>query len=349
MNHRHLQVYFFLAIFMSVLGMAYLVFKPFLTLIIFAGILAILSRPIFRRLLKYFKGHRGLASGSTVFLTLLIVLIPLSFVVISLSVEAVQLFNYLRTEVDFSEIQNSLSVLVGQNQAVEITQRLALAINDVASYIQPVVSNLTSSVLAIFSNTVQAIFSLIIILFVMYYILKDGKELKTQLLDLSPLDDKIDERLLKRIHDAVTAVAYGEFVVAILKGIIGALVFLVLSLPSPIFWGTIIGFSHLIPGIGTALVTIPFAIWLFLTGQYVVGIIFTIIAVAIIGLVDNFIAPQLIGNKIHLHPLLILLSLLGGVLTFGAVGLFFGPIIVAVMMALIDIYRTEFRIKVKQL
>lgn len=329
--------------------MTYLVVEPFIALILFAGILAILMRPIFRWLLKYFKGHRALASGSTVFLTLLILLIPLAFVVISLSVEAVQLFKYLRTEVDFSEIQHTLAMIVGEHQAVDVTQRLAAAINDVASYIQPVVSNLTSSIFAIFSNTVQALFSLIIILFVMYYVLKDGKTLKKQLLDLSPLDDKIDERLLRRIHDAVTAVAYGEFVVAIIKGILGSLVFLVLGLPSPVFWGTIIGLSHLIPGIGTALVTVPFAIWLFLTGQYISGIIFTIIAVAVIGLVDNFIGPQLIGNRIHLHPLLILLSILGGILSFGAVGLFFGPIIVAVMMALIDIYRTEFRTKVEQL
>lgn len=349
MTHRHLQVYFFLAIFLSVLGLSYLVIKPFLTLIIFAGILAILMRPVFRWLLRYFKGHRSLASGATIFLTLLIILIPLSFVIVSLAVEAMQLFRYLRTEVDFSGIFHTLKAIVGEQQATDITQRIAAAINDVASYIQPVISNLSSSIFAIFSNTVQALFGLIIILFVMYYILKDGKALKAELLDLSPLDDKIDERLLKRIHDAVSAVAYGEFVVAILKGIIGGILFLVLSLPSPVFWGTIIGLSHLIPGIGTAIVTVPFAIWLFLSGKFVAGIIFTIIAVAIIGLVDNFITPQLIGNKIHLHPLLILLSLLGGIAAFGAVGLFFGPIIVAIMMALIDIYRKDFRAKVERL
>lgn len=349
MNHRHLQVYFFLAVFLAATALTYLVFEPFIPLLVFAGILAILMRPIHKWLEKYFRGQKGLAAISAVFLTLLIILLPLAFVFISLSMEAIQLVRYLRTEVSFSEIEYAVAAVMGEDFASQLVERASAGVRDVASYIQPVVSSLTSNVLAIFSNTAQVIFGLIIVLFSMYYLLKDGQKLKEHLYDLSPLDDEIDKALLNRIRDAVTAVAYGEFVVAIVKGIIGGIVFLILGLPSPVFWGTLIALSHLIPGVGTAIVTVPFAIYLFLSGQYVTGIIFTVIAVAIIGLVDNFLTPQLIGGRIHLHPLLILFSLLGGLFAFGPVGVFAGPIILAVFMALLDIYRKDFRTKVKRL
>lgn len=349
MNHRHVQVYFFLALFIASLTLLFFVFRPFIPLLIFAGILALLMRPVFGWLVKYFRGARGFASFSTVILTLLIILTPLAFLVVSLSIEAAQLFGRLRTQVDFSEVETNLRMLIGPEQAALITERLSQAVTDIASFIQPFISGLTSNIFAIFSNTVEVIFGMIIMLFAMYYVLKDGRNLKKELIDLSPLDDKDDEKLFKRVNDAVIAVAYGEFVVSILKGVIGGILFLVLGLPAPVFWGTIIALANLIPAVGTALVTVPFAIFLFATGQVVTGIIFTAAAVLVIGLVDNFITPQLIRSRIHIHPLLILFSILGGILFFGPVGLFFGPIILSVTMALLDIYKDEFRTRVKRL
>lgn len=349
MNHRHVQIYFFLALFITSLILLFFVFRPFIPLAIFAGILALLMRPVFNWLVKYFRGARGFAAFSTVILTLLIILTPLAFLVVSLSIEAAQLFGRLRTEVDFSQIESNLRMLIGPEQASQLTERLTQAVADIASFVQPFISSISSNVFAIFSNTVEVVFGLIIMLFAMYYVLKDGRDLKKELLDLSPLNNKDDEKLFKRINDAVIAVAYGEFVVSLLKGVIGGIVFLLLGLPAPVFWGTVIALANLVPAIGTALVTVPFAIYLFATGQVVTGIIFTVAAVLVIGLVDNFITPQLIRSRIHIHPLLILFSILGGILFFGPVGLFFGPIILSVTMALLDIYKDEFRTRVKRL
>lgn len=349
MTHRQLQVYFFLAVFAASVILLFLVFRPLLPLLIFAGILALLMRPVFQWLVKYFRGLRGLAAFSTIVLTLLIVLAPLTFIGISLAVEAVQFFNRLRAETNIEQLEGSLAMLIGPEQAALFSQRVNEALADVAGFLQPFVTSLTSNIFTLFSNTAAFVLGTVIVLFAMYYILKDGPALKKELLDLSPLEDKDDEKVFKRVNDAVIAVAYGEFVVSIIKGLIGGITFLALGLPSPVFWGTVIALSNLIPGVGTALVTVPFAAWLFLSGQYATGVIFTAIAFLVISLVDNFLMPHLIRGRMEIHPLLILFSLLGGLLVFGPVGIFFGPVILSVTLGLVDIYKTEFRDKVERL
>ena len=143
--------------------------------------------------------------------------------------------------------------------------------------------------------------------------------------------------------------AYGQFVIAIIKGIIGSVTFLVLGLPASVFWGAMIALTNFIPGIGTALVTVPFTIYLFAIGHFWRGMILAVVAMLVIGLVDNFLTPQVMKSRIRIHPMLILLAMLGGISLFGAMGLFFGPIALSITMALIDIYKKEFRTSVEKI
>lgn len=343
MTQRRLQAYFFLGAFGLALLLLFFIYRPFLDLIVFAGVLAFLMWPVYRWLLKYFRGFESLASFSTVMLTLVLLLIPLTFFVIALAFEAIDVFNRVRTQVRFDDIEGTLAKILNPAQAHLIAEQAGKLVTDVAKYVQPFFSGLTASVVAVFSNTVSILFGLFLVLLTMYYLFKDGPAFKKELMNLSPLSDADDTAVFNRIRDAVRAVAYGGFVVSMSKGVIGGLLFLFLGLPAPVFWGTMIALSNFVPGIGTAVVTAPFAVYLFATGHFWRGLILTAVSVLVIGLVDNFLTPQLIRRRIHIHPLLILFSILGGLSLFGGFGVFFGPIILSVTLALIDIYKKEFR------
>ncbi len=348
MNYRRLQVYFFLTVFTLSIVTSFLIFRPYLGLMVFAGVLAVLMLPVYRKLKGYYRGNATLAALSAVFLTLVLILLPMAFIAGTLVTEAVQLFNSVRGQVDFGNVADSLSKILGPEQAQAVAAEATRRVRDVASYAQPFVSGLTSNIVAVFSNTFSFVLGFFIMLMGMYYLLKDGPALKQHLLDLSPLTDEDDTTIFDRIIDAIRAVAYGQFVVSILKGIVGGVAFLTLGLPAPVFWGTMIALTNFIPAIGTALVTVPFIVYLFATGELARGIILSAISMLVIGLVDNFLTPQMMKSRIKIHPMMILLALLGGISFFGPMGIFFGPIALSVTMAMVDIYKKEFRTSIER-
>ncbi len=349
MSYRRLQVYFFMAIFALTLVTAFFVFRPYLSILVFSGILAVLMQPVYRYLRKHFRGNGTFAGLATVFLTLVLILMPLLFIVGTLVTEAVQLFNMVRQQVSFDDVADSLAKILGPEQANAIAAEATRAVRDVASYAQPIISSLTTNIASLFANTFAFVLGFFILLMGMYYLLKDGAEFKRQLLELSPLADEDDTSIIDRIIDAIKAVAYGQFVVSLIKGFVGGIAFFVLGLPAPVFWGSMIAMTNFIPAVGTALVTVPFTIYLFAVGRLWSGLALAAISMLIIGLVDNFLTPQVMRSRIKIHPLLILISILGGLHLFGAYGIFFGPIVLSVTIALIDIYKKEFRVSVEQL
>ena len=343
MNFKRLQAYFFIAICLLALVFLYLIFKPFLVLTVFSGVLAILAWPVHTVLTRFFRGNVSVAAGSTVFLTLMLLLMPLSYVMVTLVTEVVQVFTRVRYQVGFDDVETTLTRLVGPEVAHSVAEQMALAVSNVAAYVQPLFASLTSNVLHIFSNTVAVIFGIAISLLGMYYLLKDGPALKKAMLAFSPLKDEDDNAIFDRVQEAVRGVAIGSFSVAATKGLVGGLLLWALGMDAPVFWGAMIAVSHYIPGIGTAAITLPFAIYLFVTGHFIQGLVMSVVSVAVIGLVDNVLGPLIIRTRIQVHPFLILLSILGGLAAFGAVGVFFGPIMLAAAAGLADIYHKEFR------
>lgn len=342
MKFKRIQAYFFLALCIVALVLLYMIFRPFLGLMVFSGVLAVLAWPVHRLLMRFCRGNAGLAAGSTVFLTLVLVLLPLCIVVITLATEIITVFNRVRGQLSFDDVETSLSRVIGPDVAHRVAAEATNAVANLADYVQPAFSSLTSSVISLFSNTVAVIFGIIIVLLGMFFLLKDGPELKRALTTFSPLNDEDDNTIISRLQDAVRGVAIGSFAVAMAKGIVGGLVFWSIGLQTPVFWGTMIAVTNYVPGIGTGTVTIPFAIYLFATGHFWQGLVLALVSVLVIGLVDNVLGPLIIRTRIHVHPLLILLSILGGLAAFGAVGVFFGPIMLAAAAGLADVYQKEF-------
>jgi predicted PurR-regulated permease PerM len=202
---------------------------------------------------------------------------------------------------------------------------------------------MSNNLLAFFSNLFGMVFGFLVILIAAYYLLKDGTKIKKELLVLSPLGDEHDEQVFFRVVTAVRAVFLGTLIVGVAKGVLSGVTFWLTGLPAPLFWGTMTGVASFLPMVGSALVTVPAVLYLFAIGKPTAAIILAIVSVAVIGTIDNVIQPKFVESKTSIHPLLVLLSILGGLQFYGFAGFILGPLTLAVTMALLEIYKKEFR------
>ena len=154
-----------------------------------------------------------------------------------------------------------------------------------------------------------------------------------------PVENRKANEIFLRTSDVISASVYGVLVIATIQGVLGGLAFWVAGLPSALLWGVVMIFLSMIPMAGAFIVWVPAAIYLFATGEWGWGIFLTIWGALVIGSIDNFLRPKLVGERTRLHELLIFFSVLGGLQVFGVIGLVLGPVIVALTLALVDVLR----------
>jgi predicted PurR-regulated permease PerM len=210
------------------------------------------------------------------------------------------------------------------------------------SEIKDVAMKISQSIGSLFAKTISTLFSSLLVIIAFFYFLKDGKQLNRSLIALSPLSDSRDKLLLEKIHNVITGVLRGYFLVGIVQGALLGLGFYIFGVPSPVLWGTIAAFASLIPTIGTAFVSIPAIIYLLVIGSINPAIGLIVWATLIVGLIDNVLNPFVVGKKINVPPLFILFSVLGGISLFGAIGVLAGPIIVGLLYEIVALYRQDF-------
>jgi predicted PurR-regulated permease PerM len=198
------------------------------------------------------------------------------------------------------------------------------------------------SLLEIFSTTISAFFSFILMLLIIFYLLKDGERWKQSLMTLSPLGQENDARIMDRLALAVNGVVKGSLLIAIVQGILLGFGFWIFNVPNGALWGVVAAVLSFIPTFGTALVSGPAIIFLFLKGDTTSAVGLLVWAVVIVGLVDNFLGPLVVGRKINIPSILILFSVLGGIALVGPVGILVGPLTLSLLYTLIAMYRNEF-------
>src|SRR5690606_38803897 len=176
------------------------------------------------------------------------------------------------------------------------------------------------------------------IFFTMYYLFRDGQKLYVALSAALPLRGRTMNAIFQRIREVIGASVYGVFVIAVIQGSLGGLAFWFIGLPSAVVWSLVMTFLSLIPLAGAFVVWVPVAIYLAVIGSWGAAIGLTLWGALVIGLVDNFLRPKLVGEKAKLHELFIFFSVLGGLQVFGILGLFLGPVILAITLALFDAF-----------
>jgi predicted PurR-regulated permease PerM len=190
----------------------------------------------------------------------------------------------------------------------------------------------------IFKSFAKIAISSFIFLVALYYLLKDGVKFKRAVITLSPLDEADDEIIFQKLGMAINTVVEGNLLIALVQGILTCLGLAIFGIANPVLWGSVAAAAALVPGIGTALVLTPAILFLFLTGGMFNGTGLLIWGVLAVGLVDNFLGPKLIGHGIQIHPLLILLSVIGGLAFFGPLGFLLGPLTITLLFVILDIY-----------
>jgi predicted PurR-regulated permease PerM len=326
------QIYFFTALFIAVLLLTGFLFWPFLAPIALAFMAAVILKPVYNYFFKLVKGSSWLAASITVILTMVIVIGPLLFLGTQLLKESYLFYAGIQ-----ERGLGGLDTFV--NKTLAPLQKLypELELN-LGGYAQALAGWVVSNLGSFFSFTASTVFGFFLGMMTLYYLLKDGTALRAFVKRISPLADKYDEQIMRTLENAVNSIVRGSLLIAIIQGIFVSTGFYLFDISNAVLWGTIASVAALIPNLGTALILVPAIVYLFITGSTGSAIGLSVWGFVVVGTIDNVLLPLLLRRGFKAHPLPLLLSVLGGVMLFGPVGLFLGPLVIALLIALIDIY-----------
>jgi len=194
--------------------------------------------------------------------------------------------------------------------------------------------------LGLVGGVLGAVIQMFFAVFTMYYLFRDGDRIYDAMLEMIPLEAAQTQTIFDRANDVIYASLYGVITIAGVQGTLGGVVFAVLGLPDALVWGVVMFFLSMIPLVGSSVVWLPTAVYLAFTGHWGKVLALALWGALVIGTIDNFLRPKLIGARTGLHELLIFFSVLGGVRIWGPLGLALGPVVVAITLALLDIFRS---------
>jgi predicted PurR-regulated permease PerM len=322
--------------------------KPFIVPFLMAAILAHFFNVPYEALLRITK-RKGLSSILICILVFLIILIPLIFIA-SLVVQEVQgmIVHFSQgtgsTQGVIDNIKNNLS-------AIPLVKLLNLEklINE--NTITDVLKGFSQNTLSILQSTYNSLAHFLFVIFIMFfslfYLLIDGERLIKKIMQLSPIKDSYENTLIEKFNSITRAAIKGTVLIAIAQGLTGSLLFIVTGVASPILLGIMMTVAAVIPAIGSGLIWLPVGVIMLLLGHWTGGIIILATGGLLLSSIDNFIKPRLVGKDTQMHPLMILFATLGGIASFGITGFIVGPIVMALFVALWDIYYLEFRRQLK--
>lgn len=343
MDHAPIRPYFLALATVLLIVLTVFLFRPFLVTLGLAAIVAVMLDPLNQRLRSRLRFSRGLAALATLIVGLILIALALTIVGAQLVNEATRVYEWLSAPDSISSAQ-AMFARVGTS-----LDRIAPG---AGAYLQALSANLAlyahqalhwAIVRApgAFSSTVHFIIQFFVFVITLYYLLKEGSNLRRSIMRLSPLTDDETSSLITRLIRTSHSVVRGSLLIALIQGALTAVGFYVFGISNAVLWGTVTVFASLIPGVGSSLVTVPGAIYLIVTGNLGNGIGLAIWGLLFIGLIDNILRPFLLAGRASVHPLLVLLSVLGGLALFGPGGIFLGPLIVSLLIGLLSIYAPE--------
>lgn len=320
--------------------------RNYLKALFLAGVFSAMAYPLYRWIRDRVRGREAVASILTLLALIILVLLPLSGFFGIVAAQAVELTDEVVPWVQEKiknpeEIHFSLPSWVPfQDKIQPYTKQIASKLGEVAGKVGGFLFN---SISAGTRGTAAFLLNLFIMLYAMFFFLIRGDTISSSFLDYSPLSDEDKNLLINKGMSVARATIKGTLVIGIVQGALGGIGFVIFGIKGAAFWGTVMAVLSIIPAVGTALVWIPAVIYLMLTGSIGAGIGLLIWSAAVVGSVDNLLRPRLVGGDTEMPDLLILLSTLGGLSMFGAVGLIIGPVIAGLFLTLWQIYGSTFQ------
>lgn len=343
MNHLELQNKTFLFLLIAVSIAFGWILWPFYGAVFWALVFSILFAPIYRGLLSKLNGRRNLAAIATLLLCMFIVILPVSLITASLIQDGAVIYEKIRSrEIDFGTyFQQVISAL--PQWLVNLMERFGIAdILDLEDTLSNSVvqgsQTIAKQALSIGQNTFEFLISLGIMLYLLFFLLRDGLHLAGRIKQAIPLSEEHKRHLFAKFTVVIRATVKGNIVVAATQGTLGGLIFLFLGIQGPLLWGVIMAFLSLLPAIGAGLIWAPVAIYFLLTGAVWQGVTLIAFGVLVIGLVDNVLRPLLVGKDTKMPDYVVLISTLGGMALFGLNGFVIGPVIAAMFIVAWDLF-----------
>lgn len=323
-------------------GALFLILRPFLEAILWSMLLAFLLSPAQRALGRLLRGRFALTALLLTLVTTIVLVAPLPLLVVAFARQARDLFWRVQQLVSASGISGAgdllaipiVSRVIGWIEAVapiSARQIQEWVLSGAQALLQGTVAFSGSFVL----GTVNALVGLAITLFVLFFFLRDGDWMVEGAVRLIPLTPERREQLVETIAAVTRAVVFGSLLTALAQGVLVGLGFALVGLPSPVVFGAVAAVASLIPYVGTSLVWVPAAVVLFTQGRWVAALFLAAWSLAVVSSADNVVRPLFISGRAQISTLPVFLGLIGGLSTFGPIGLVVGPVLVALTLALL--------------
>jgi predicted PurR-regulated permease PerM len=319
---------------------------PFYGAVLWATIIVIVFAPVCQRLAESMGQRRNLAALATVAIIVAIVILPATLITASLVQEASGLYERFRSGElnlarNFQQVLDALPAWVtglldrfGLTDLATVQQRLADILLRGSQF-------LATQAINIGQTTFEVIIRLFIMLYLLFFLLRDGEELFRTIKDAVPLGAEHQRAVFSKFATVIRATVKGTIVIAILQGALGGLIFWFLGIRATLLWAVLMAFLSLLPAVGAALVWVPVAVYFLVTGAVWEGLVLIAYGVLVISLVDNLVRPILVGADTKMPDYVVLISTLGGLEVLGMNGIVLGPVIAAMFMVVWDILATS--------
>jgi predicted PurR-regulated permease PerM len=346
MTESNVERAFFVGLLMVVTLAFFWLIRGFLQPIFWAVALGIVVYPLHAKLQRRLHDRKALAASISVVVVIIVVILPLIGLGAAVASEGTALYERLqngglgvgdifaRAEQRLPQL-TALIERVGADPARLREQAQSAAVT--------VSRAIAERALSIGSGTLRGTIMFFLMLYLLFFFLRDGPRMLEAMISALPLGDQRERHLLERFAEVSRATIKGTLVVGIVQGTIGGIAFAVLGIGAPVLWGTVMALLSILPAVGTALVWLPAAILLIINDQIFAGIALILVGVFVIGLVDNLLRPVLVGRDTQLPDYLILLATLGGLAGFGLAGIIIGPTIAAFFLSVWLMAQDEFR------
>ena len=332
-----------------ILGLGLILFIPFFEPICWAIILALFFYPVHSRLTRILRGANALSSVLMCILIITFIVIPVFALLGSLTSEVIRVYSGVQ-----ESIQSGNFTIVPDAGKYPLLNKYALKAMDAMKTHEAGVQDTLVEVskktgefflkqgTVVARNVANIIFKGALMLVALYYLFRDGDRMLSAFKNLLPLKHRDIENLTSVTADVLSATLYGNLLTAAIQGGLGIFILWALDFSAPILWGLVMGIATFIPMVGTALVWVPATIYLFVTGAYLKGAVLLAFSIIVISQIDYFLRPYFISGKTQLHSLFLFFSILGGLNLFGFLGLILGPILVALCMSVLELYKHNF-------
>ncbi|VXB62390.1 Predicted PurR-regulated permease PerM [Pseudomonas sp. 8O] len=326
---------------------------PFYGAVFWAMVLAVVFSPMQERLIRRMGGRGNLAALLTLIICLLVAILPVIFITSAVVAEGTALYQKLESgELDAGayvtsgirmlppSIQEQLA-RVGISNLDGLREQISKGAMAGSQY-------LATKVFAIGQGTFEFFIGFFVMLYLLFFLLRDGKDLVHRIRTAIPLADTTKRRLQIKFTRVVRATVKGNVLVAAVQGALGGFIFWALGIYSPLLWGVLMAFLSLLPAAGAGIIWAPVAIYLMLSGSLMQGIILTAFGVLVIGLVDNILRPILVGKDTRMPDYLILISTLGGLALLGLNGFVIGPLVAALFVASWNLFGAKKKVRLPE-